>query len=62
MTGADYRDMAQEIRGLIPLLLHPKSVADVRLLADNYERLAQYLEVTPGAVPDALPTIRRQAG
>ena len=62
MTGADYRDMAQEIRGLIPLLLHAKSVADVRLLADNYERLAQYLEVAPGSAPDALPAIRRQAG
>ena len=45
MTGANYREMASEIRDLIPLLLHPESVADLRLLADRYERLAHYLEV-----------------
>jgi hypothetical protein len=44
MTDADYRDMASEIRDLIPLLLHAQAVADLRLLADRYERLAQYLE------------------
>jgi hypothetical protein len=45
MTEADYREMASEIRDLIPLLLHSQSVADLRLLADRYERLAHYLEV-----------------
>jgi hypothetical protein len=45
MTGADYRAMASEIRDLIPLLLHSQSVADLRLLADHYERLAHSLEV-----------------
>jgi hypothetical protein len=49
MTEANYREMASEIRDLIPLLLHPESVADLRLLADRYERLAHYLEL--GALP-----------
>ena len=48
MTDADYRSMASEIRDLIPLLLHAQAVADLRLLADRYERLAHYLEVVPG--------------
>jgi hypothetical protein len=48
MTEADYRAMASEIRDLIPSLLHSESVADLRLLADRYERLAHYLEVVPG--------------
>ena len=47
MTEADYRAMASEIRGLIPSLLHSESVADLRLLADRYERLAHCLEVVP---------------
>jgi hypothetical protein len=45
MTDADYRDMADEIRDLIPLLMHAQAVADLRLLADRYEKLAHYLEV-----------------
>lgn len=45
MTEADYRAMASEIRDLIPLLLHSQSVADLRLLADRYERLAHTLKV-----------------
>jgi hypothetical protein len=53
MTNADYRDMASEIRDLIPLLMHPQAVADIRLLADRYERLAHYLEVVPGTLPGA---------
>jgi hypothetical protein len=53
MTKADYREMASEIRDLIPLLLHPRCVADLRLLADRYERLADYLEVS--TLPDARP-------
>ncbi|MGO9946493.1 MAG: hypothetical protein ACLPWG_06570 [Steroidobacteraceae bacterium] len=44
MTDADYRDMANELRDLIPLLLHAQAVADLRLLADRYERLAHCLE------------------
>lgn len=45
MTDTDYRHMANEIRDVIPLILHPQAIADLRLLADRYERLAEYLEV-----------------
>ena len=62
MTKADYREMASEIRDLIPLLLHSESVADLRLLADRYERVAHYLEVVPGTLPGAPLEHRRQAG
>ena len=62
MTDADYREMASEIRALIPKLTHPQAVADLRLLADRYERLAHYLEVIPGALPDRPLEHRRQAG
>ena len=62
MTDADYRDMAREIRDLVPLLIHPQAVADLRLLADRYERLAHYLEVVRGTLPDAPLEYRRQAG
>jgi len=61
MTDADYRAMASEIRDLIPLLIHPQTVADLRLLADRYERLAQYLEVTPGKRLARPLEYRRQA-
>jgi hypothetical protein len=47
MTEADYRAMASEIRDLIPSLLHFKSVAYLRLLADRYERLAHCLQGYP---------------
>jgi hypothetical protein len=57
MTDADYRDMASEIRDLIPLLVHPQAVADLRLLAARYEKLAEYLEAAP-----EIPQLRRQAG
>jgi hypothetical protein len=60
--AADYRDMASEIRDLIPLLMHPQAVTDLRLLADRYERLARYLEVLPGKLPDMPLEHRRQAG
>ena len=43
MTEVEYREMASEIRELIPLLLHSEAVADLRLLADRYERLAHFL-------------------
>ncbi len=62
MTGADYRSMASEIRDLIPLILHSESIADLRLLADRYERLAHSLEVRPGTLPDTPLVHRRQAG
>jgi hypothetical protein len=52
MTHAYYCEMASEIRELIPLLLHPEAVADLHVLADRYERLAHYLEVAPGTLPD----------
>jgi hypothetical protein len=62
MTNADYHYMASEIRDLIPLLVHPQAIADLRLLADRYERLAHYLEVAPGNAPDMPLEYRRQAG
>jgi hypothetical protein len=61
MTDADYRDMAREIRDLVPLLVHSQAVADLRVLADRYEKLAHYLEVLPGTLPGT-PLERRQAG
>jgi hypothetical protein len=54
MTEADYRAMASEIRDLIPSLLHSESVADLRLLADRYERLAHVSKSTRHTLPDAL--------
>ncbi len=62
MTGREYRYMACEIRDLIPLLLHPRAVADLRLLADRYDRLAEYLEVEPGRSANMPVESRRQAG
>jgi hypothetical protein len=40
-----YREMANDIRALVPMLKHPHTEAawDLRLLAIRYERLAQYL-------------------
>jgi hypothetical protein len=61
MTALDYRDMANEIRDLVPLLVHPQAVADLRSLADHYERLARYLEVLP-APPDTPLESTREAG
>lgn len=62
MTNADYRAMASEIREVIPLLIHPQTVADLRLLADRYERLAEYLELGLGTLPKIPIEYRRQAG
>jgi hypothetical protein len=50
--------MAREIQDIIPLLVHFQAVADLRLLADRYERLAHYLEVLHGTPLE----YRRQAG
>ena len=61
MTEMDYRDMANEIRSLVPLLIHPQAVTDLRSLADRYERLARYLEVLPGEPPDTPPEYRGKA-
>lgn len=61
MTNADYRYMATEIRDVIPLLVHPKTVADLRSLADSYERLAHYLEETsPGELADTCSDSREE--
>ena len=57
MTDADYRAMASEIRDLIPLLLHAQAVADLRLLADRYERLAHYLEVVAVQSSDSIKSL-----
>jgi hypothetical protein len=62
MTDADYRDMASEIRDLIPLLVHSQAVADLRVLANRYERLAHYLEGVHGKLPDTPLEYRRHAG
>jgi hypothetical protein len=62
VTNADYRYMAEEIRDLIPLLVHRQAIADLRLLADRYEKLAQYLETAPGKLPDMSLKARRHAG
>jgi len=62
MTNTDYREMAKEIRALAPKVKHRQALADLRLLADRYERLADYLEVAPGERPDAPLEYRRQAG
>lgn len=60
MTDADYREMAGEIRALVPKLTHPQAIADLRLLADRYERVAHYLIHT--TLPDAPIEYRVQAG
>ena len=62
MTDMDYRDMANEIRALVPLLIHPQAVADLRSLADRYERLSRYLEALPATLPDTPLEYRRKAG
>jgi hypothetical protein len=62
MTPAYYSAMASEIRDLIPSLLYPEAIADLRLIADRYERLARHLEQVPGTLPDTPLDHRRQAG
>jgi hypothetical protein len=41
--SARYREMANEIRGLVPMLNHTEAAMDLRLLAVRYERVAEYL-------------------
>jgi hypothetical protein len=55
MTALEYRDMANELRALIPLLIHPQAVADLRSLADQYERLASYPKVLPASTAGSQP-------
>jgi hypothetical protein len=62
MSNTDYREMASEIRALVPKIKHRQAVADLRSLADRYERLAHYLEVAPGELLDTPLEYRRQAG
>jgi hypothetical protein len=52
-----YREVATEIRELFSVVRHPEAAQELRLLADRYERLADYLE----EVADSL-LLRRQAG
>jgi hypothetical protein len=51
MTELEYRDMANEIRSLVPLAIHPRAIADLRALADLYERRARRLAALPGIHP-----------
>ena len=60
MTAAGYRVMASEVRDLVPLLIHPQAAADIRLLADWYERLARCLDVAQGTLPDMPVEFRRR--
>jgi hypothetical protein len=53
-----YREMANEIRDLFPMLKHQETLEELRLLAARYERLAKYLKRAP-ATPLLL---KRQAG
>ena len=62
LTDADYRDMASEIRDLIPLLMHSQTVADFRLLAGRDETQADCFEEAPDTLGDTPIQHRRQAG
>jgi hypothetical protein len=52
-----YREIATEIRTIFPILKHPETLEELRLLAARCERLAEYLEAAP-----ATPLLRRQGG
>ncbi len=52
-----YREVATEIRELFSVVKHPEAAQELRLLADRYERLADYLEEVTET-----PLLRRQAG
>jgi hypothetical protein len=51
-----YREMAKEIRALIPMLKNIEAAMDLRLLALRYERLAKHLE------DSRVPEYKLQAG
>jgi len=55
--SVSYREMAAEIRDLVPLLLHSQTAEDLRSLAARYERVADFLEAS-----SSVPPLRRQAG
>lgn len=52
-----YREVATEIRELFSVVKHPEAAQELRLLADRYERLADYLDGMAET-----PLLRRQAG
>lgn len=58
-----YRQMASRIRALIPSLKEPQAIADLRLLADRYERFAEHYEATtaPSPAAAAMPSARASA-
>jgi hypothetical protein len=52
-----YREISTEIRALFPMLKHPETREELRLLAARYEKLAKYLKKVP-----AISLLKRQAG
>ena len=42
-----YREMAEDIRKLVPHMKHVEAAEDMRLLAVHYEALAEYVEAAP---------------
>lgn len=42
-----YREIANAVRSLIPLMEYEEVRAQLRLLAARYERLAKYLQLQP---------------
>lgn len=55
--GYHYREIAGEMRDLIPLVNQPRTKKQLRLLAVKYEQLAETLEKTP-----KLGLLKRQTG
>jgi hypothetical protein len=49
-----YRERAARIRALIPSLKDPQAIADLRVLAERYERLAEHLDATAGTPPEGV--------
>jgi hypothetical protein len=58
LRGDHYREIAGEVRDLIPLVQHPKARKQLRKLVVKYERLADALKKEASG----LRLIRRQAG
>jgi len=48
-----YREMADEVRGLISSLQYPEAIESLWLLAAGYDSLAAYLEAGRGHSPNA---------
>ena len=55
-----YRQMASRIRALVPSLKDPQAVADLRVLADRYERLAEHFDATAAASPEGIGITRAE--